>query len=116
MSAADFWRRHVGGAPAWVLFANGTCVVLDAPADDPVVAAVGALTGWLVDAEMGDDRIVVQPIDGGALVTTVPPRLRAFVAGGSEQSRARATFAADAIAPRAVHVEAGEAPPPEGVA
>jgi hypothetical protein len=115
VNTPEFWRPRVGDAAAWVVFANGTCVVLDAPADDPVVAAVGALTGWLVDAEMGDDRIEVRPAEGGALVTTVPPRLRAFVSGGAEAARARAIFAADASAPRPVHVEAGDAPPPGNV-
>jgi hypothetical protein len=112
----DFWRPYVGDAAAWVVFANGTCVVMDAPVDDAVVAAIGALTGWVVDAEMGDDRVVVQPVEGGAIVSTVPPRLRAFVPSGAGPQRARATFAADAAAPRAVYVEAGEAPPPEDLA
>jgi hypothetical protein len=120
------WRQLAGEEKTWVLFAHGTCVVLDAPADDPVVEACGALSGWAVDAELGEDRVTLSPVpEGGWVAATVPPRLRAFVDPDDLPPRpeaalvareARGIFAADARRLEAVYAHPAGSPLPGDVA
>jgi hypothetical protein len=42
----EAWRKTLVGAKVWVLFENGTCVVLVKPEEDPQAQATALLEEW----------------------------------------------------------------------
>ena len=69
----DIWRRIiVGDGKSWVLFANGTCVILMEPQDDLEAQAIGLMREWgpvHVGSSVGDFNTITLPDDLGWVVT-----------------------------------------------
>lgn len=74
MSAAvEIWRRIlVGDSKSWVLFANGTCVILMEPEDDLAGQAIELMKQWgpvHIGSEAGDIGTILLPDALGWVVT-----------------------------------------------
>ena len=69
----DNWRRIiVGDGKSWVLFANGTCVILMEPQDDLEAQAIELMREWgpvHAGSPAGDFNTITLPDDPGWVVT-----------------------------------------------
>lgn len=69
----DIWRRIiVGDGKSWVLFANGTCVILMEPEDDLEAQAIELMREWgpvHAGCPAGDFNTITLPDDLGWVVT-----------------------------------------------
>ena len=70
---AEVWRPILGGGPgvSWVVFENGTCVVLENPEGDLVAQAIEVLKRWgpvHAGSSFGDFRVV--DLENGWIVTS----------------------------------------------
>jgi len=78
-----FWRRWIAGEwKAWVLFRQGTCVVLTDPVPDPRTRAVELLKDWgpvEVGSPAGDFSVVSAPKYPGWVVTCHHPDILTYV-------------------------------------
>lgn len=110
------WRRLlIDSYTSWVLFAHGTCVVLDQPGDDPATRAAALLREFgpvHIGTDSADFNVVAAP--GGRLITCYRPDILVFVAAAEvppEQDDliaglvGRARREQDAAGPVARHVE-----------
>jgi hypothetical protein len=79
----DAWRRLLtGSGKSWVLFAHGTCVVLEHPTGDVAEQAVGILGEFgpmHVATAAGDFRVLELNQGEGWLVTSHHPDVITFV-------------------------------------
>ncbi|MER6274360.1 hypothetical protein [Streptomyces sp900105755] len=79
----DAWRRLLtGSGKSWVLFAHGTCVVLEQPTGDVAEQAVGILGEFgpmHVATAAGDFRVLELNQGEGWLVTSHHPDVITFV-------------------------------------
>jgi hypothetical protein len=73
MSPSEVWRRIIIEArKSWVLFENGTCVILMEPGDDLAVHAVALMKEWgpvHPGGPAGDFGVIELPDDLGWVVT-----------------------------------------------
>lgn len=73
MSRVETWRRIItDGRKSWVLFANGTCVVLIEPGDDLPGQAQSLIREWgpvLAGSPAGDFGVIELPDGLGWVVT-----------------------------------------------
>lgn len=73
MSSVDVWRRHITDVRKWwVLFDNGTCVILVEPGDDlaaPAVALMKERGPVHPGSPAGDFGVIVLPDGFGWVVT-----------------------------------------------
>ena len=69
----DKWRRIIiGDEKLWVLFSNGTCVILMEPEDDLEAQAIELMREWgpvHVGSPAGDFNTITLPDDPGWVVT-----------------------------------------------
>jgi hypothetical protein len=79
----ETWRQIiVGGRKSWVLFRNGTCVLLIEPEDDLVGQAVGLMKRWgpvRVATPAGDFATIALSEHPGWVVTGHHPDILTYV-------------------------------------
>lgn len=77
------WRGLiVGPAKSWVLFRNGTCVILMSPGEDLAADARALLKAWgmvAAGSPAGDFNVITPHTDPGRVVTCHHPDILSYV-------------------------------------
>lgn len=114
----EIWRRLiVGDEKSWVLFENGTCVILMEPGEDLAAQATALMEEWgpvWVGSAAGDFSVISPDNAPGWVVTCHHPDILTYVASddvGPEPTEVavgltgRGKRDADGLEPRVIHVE-----------
>ena len=115
---ADIWRRIiVGNGKSWVLFENGTCVILMEPGADLAAQATQIIREWgpvHAGSPAGDFSVITLKDAPGWVVTGHHPDVPTYVSPeevGPEPTELAVGLAgrsrrdADGVEPHVIHVE-----------